>query len=142
MGDQRFDHRLAVGQPVMADNKDCPKCEGTGTVGPDLGHQVPCDATGNDNDGMDWYCADGTVTLFGCPKCGTTDTGRFDGAMVCIDCLDQYDAERERASLAEEADDRASWEDVGCHICGQSMTYFEEGNRVCAEAPGSFCRRG
>ena len=46
---------------VMADNKDCPKCEGTGTVGPDLGHQVPCDATGNDNDGMDWYCADGTV---------------------------------------------------------------------------------
>ena len=45
----------------MADNKDCPKCEGTGTVGPDLGHQVPCDATGNDNDGMDWYCADGTV---------------------------------------------------------------------------------
>ena len=48
----------------------------------------------------------------GCPKCGTTDTGRFtDGATVCIDCLDQYDAEREQASLAEEADDRASWVD-------------------------------
>ena len=44
-------------------NKDCPECQGTGTVGPDLGHQVPCEATGNDNDGMDWYCADGKVTL-------------------------------------------------------------------------------
>ena len=90
--------------------KDCPECEGTGTVGPDLGHQVPCDATGSDDDGMDWYCADGKVALFGCPKCGTTDTGRFDGATVCIDCLDQHDADRERASLAEEADDRATWE--------------------------------
>ena len=79
----------------------------------------------------------------GCTECGTTDTGRFtDGATVCVDCLDQYDADRERASLSEEADDRASWEDVGCHGCGVLMTYFDEGNRVCAAAPGSFCRRG
>ena len=112
-------------------NKDCPECEGTGTVGPDLGHQVPCDATGNDNDGMDWYCADGKVTLFGCPKCGTTDTGRFDGATVCIDCLDQHDAERERASLAEEAEDRASWiEHVGpCVECGRPLDYDSKTDR-------------
>ena len=71
--------------------RECVACKGTGTVGDrgrwsDMGHQVPCDATGEDDEGH-WYCEDGTVTLFGCPKCGTVDDGRFsDGEMVCDDC--------------------------------------------------------
>ena len=78
-----------------------------------------------------------------CTVCGVSQHSMGATMSGCAKhCVDQHDAERERASLAEEADDRASWEDVGCHICGQSMTYFEEGNRVFAEAPGSFCRRG
>ena len=96
----------------MAENYDCPECEGTGTVGAILGHQAPCDATGEDDRG-EWYCIDGIRSTpgFCCTQCGTTDTGRFNaGHSVCIDCLDQHDAERERASLAEEADDRATWE--------------------------------
>ena len=98
----------------MADNKDCPKCEGTGTVGPDLGHQVPCDATGEDDDGG-WYCIDGTATYF--------------------DCLDQHDANPEwSVTTINAVADLASTAKKIERLEAQLAALKEERDRLIAEA--------
>ena len=110
---------------------ECPKCEGTGTVGPDLGNQVPCDATG---DFDEWYCEDGQMVT---EKETTTEH-----VGPCVECerpLD-YDSKTDRYIHSDDPT-------VGCwlHAGVEKETTTKENYVVKQDTDGffySFTRHG